>query len=121
MTPSKKTRPQKQRAKQKTSRDKSLSEITIELDFGSSKIADSVYDSILPETKQPLGFRSRTTLSRKDKILRLTIKSKDIVALRASSSAFLRFVAAAIKTLNVLAPFYSAEPAAPSNRRERQG
>ncbi|MBO0888526.1 CTAG/PCC1 family protein [Candidatus Bathyarchaeota archaeon] len=107
----KKTRPRSQKLRPKTNKDKPLSELTIELDLGSARIADAVYDSILPETAQPREFRAKTILTRKDRVLRLTIRSRDLVALRASSNTFLRFVAAAIKTLNVLTPFYSAEVA----------
>jgi tRNA threonylcarbamoyladenosine modification (KEOPS) complex Pcc1 subunit len=38
----------------------------------------------------------------------LNIKANDIVALRAASNTFLRFVSVAMKTLNLVAPFYSA-------------
>jgi tRNA threonylcarbamoyladenosine modification (KEOPS) complex Pcc1 subunit len=36
----------------------------------------------------------------------LHILADDIVALRAASNTFLRFVAVAVKTVNVVAPFY---------------
>jgi tRNA threonylcarbamoyladenosine modification (KEOPS) complex Pcc1 subunit len=120
MIASKKTHLEKKKVRQRINNHKSLSEITIEIDFGSTKIADTVYDSVFPETKQPRSFRSNTTLSRKNKVLRLTIKSKDLVALRAASSAFLRFVCAALKTINTVAPFYSAESAGrPIDRKDR--
>jgi tRNA threonylcarbamoyladenosine modification (KEOPS) complex Pcc1 subunit len=118
MIPSKRTRPQRQKVRQRINKYKSLSEITIKIDLGSAKIANAVYDSIFPETKQPRSFRSSTTIGRKNKVLWLTIKSKDLVALRAASSAFLRFVSAALKTLNVIAPFYSAESAGRSTNRQ---
>jgi tRNA threonylcarbamoyladenosine modification (KEOPS) complex Pcc1 subunit len=36
----------------------------------------------------------------------LHILANDIVALRAASNTFLRFVAVAVKTVNIVAPFY---------------
>jgi len=91
-----------------TSRDNPEAEITIEIDLPSSRIANTIYASLLPETRQPPGFRSQTTVRREGRVLRLNIEAEDIVALRAASNTFLRFVLVAIKTLNVVAPFYRA-------------
>ena len=91
-----------------TRKDNPRAEITIEIDLPSSRIANTIYASLLPETRQPPGFRSRTTVRHDGRVLRLNIKAEDIVALRAASNTFLRFVSVAIKTLNVVAPFYRA-------------
>ncbi len=107
---SRKTLPERQKLPQKTRKGKPPAEITIEIHLSSSKIAGTVYTSLLPETRQPPGFRSKTAVSREGKILRLNIKAEDVVALRAASNSFLRFVSVAIKTLNIVAPFYSARP-----------
>ncbi len=93
---------------QPTTKDNPQAEITVEIDLPSSRIADTIYTSLLPETRQPLGFRSRTTVRREGRVLRLNIKAEDIVALRAASNTFLRFVLVAMKTLNVVSPFYRA-------------
>jgi KEOPS complex subunit Pcc1 len=103
-----KTRLERQKLQRTTRKEESPAEITIEIDLPSSKIADTIYISLLPETRQPRGFRSKTTVNPEGSILRLNIKAEDIVALRAASNAFLRFVSVAIKSLNIVAPFYSA-------------
>lgn len=99
---------ERRRLQPKTRRDQSLAEITIYISLPSTKLADTIYTSLLPETRQPPGFRSRTIVSRTGKILHLNIKATDIIALRAASNSFLRFVSVAMKTLNVVAPFYIA-------------
>jgi len=81
------------------------------MDLPSARVADTVYKSVLPETLQNATFRSRTLLSRNGRVLELTIKAKDIVALRAASNSFLRFLAVAVKTIDIVAPFYSARQA----------
>ena len=100
---------QKQKLPSKTSLEKASAEITIEIDLSSSKLAETVYTSLLPETKQPSGFRSQVSVKHKGKALELHILADDIVALRAASNTFLRFVAVAVKTVNVVAPFYRNE------------
>ncbi len=81
-------------------------EISIEIGLPSSKLADAVYKSLLPETKQPSGFRSHVSVKLNGRTLKLHILADDLVALRAASNTFLRFVAVAVKTVNVVAPFY---------------
>ena len=106
---------ERQRLQRKTRRDQSLIEIKIDISLPSTKLADTTYRSLLPETRQPPGFRSRTVVSRTDKTLHLDIKAADIVALRAASNSFLRFVSVALKTLDVVAPFYMAQDRESSN------
>jgi len=81
-------------------------EITLEIGLTSSRVAETVYRSLLPETEQPSGFRSRVLVKQKGRSLELRILADDIVALRAASNTFLRFVAVAVKTVNIVAPFY---------------
>lgn len=97
---------QKQKPPPKTNLEKAPAEITIDIDLSSSKIAETVYRTLLPETKQPSGFRSHVSVKLQGKKLELHILADDIVALRAASNTFLRFVAVAVKTVNVVAPFY---------------
>ena len=92
-----------------TRRQQPAAEITIDIGLPSPKLADTIYASLVPETRQPPGFRSNTIVSRKGSVLRLNIKAADIVALRAAANSFLRFVSVAMKTLNVVAPFYIAQ------------
>ncbi len=49
----------------------------------------------------------------------LDIKADDLVALRAASNSFLRFVSVALKTLNAVAPFYTSDERNP--RLEQPG
>ena len=105
---------EKQRLQRKTRRDQSLAEIAIDISLPSTKLAKSVFASILPETRQSPRFRSRTIVSRTGNILHLDIKANDIIALRAASNSFLRFVSVATKTLNVVVPFYMAQDPEPS-------
>jgi tRNA threonylcarbamoyladenosine modification (KEOPS) complex Pcc1 subunit len=80
--------------------------IIIEIDFATTELAETVYKSLLPETRQPSGFRSRVSVKWKKRALELHILADDIVALRAASNTFLRFVAVAANAVNVVAPFY---------------
>ena len=90
----------------KTDPDSVSAAIIIEIEFATSKLAETVYKSLLPETRQPSGFRSRVSVKWKERTLELHILAGDIVALRAASNTFLRFVAVAVNTVNVVAPFY---------------
>ena len=62
-------------------------------------------ESIRPETRPTSGFRSETTLASKGRVLQLRIEARDIIALRAASNSFLRYVAVALKAVESLAPF----------------
>ena len=97
---------EKQKLPQKIRSENASSEITIEISLPSSKVAETVYRSLLPETKQPSGFRSHVFVKWRARTLELRIFADDIVALRAASNTFLRFVAVAVKTVDVVAPFY---------------
>jgi tRNA threonylcarbamoyladenosine modification (KEOPS) complex Pcc1 subunit len=102
-----KTKPrEKQKLPLKTRPENLSAEITIEIGLPSSRLAETVYKSLLPETKQPSGFRSHVSVKLTGRTLELHILADDIVALRAASNTFLRFVAVAVKTVNVVAPFY---------------
>src|SRR5467141_2174868 len=97
---------EKLRLPRKTRPESTSAEIALEISLPSSKVAETVYRSLLPETKQPSGFRSRVSVKRRSRTLELQIFADDIVAVRAASNTFLRFVAVAVKTVNVVAPFY---------------
>ena len=91
---------------QKTRPESAAAEIALEIGLPSSRVAETVYKSLLPETEQPSGFRSRVSVKQKGRSLELRIFADDIVALRAASNTFLRFVTVVMKTVNVVAPFY---------------
>lgn len=97
---------EKLRLPQKTRPESTSAEITLEIGLPSSRLAEAVYKSLLPETTQPSGFRSRVSVKQKGRSLELHILADDIVAMRAASNTFLRFVVVALKTVNVVAPFY---------------
>ena len=80
--------------------------LTILIDLPDIQTAESVRRSIEPETKPNKIFRSITTVSSKGKQVRIQIDASDLVALRAASNSFLRFVAVALKGINAVAPFY---------------
>jgi KEOPS complex subunit Pcc1 len=107
---------QRQKQLPKTRKGKPQAEITIQIGLPSSRLADTIHNSLLPETRQTPRFRSRTTIGRKGAVLRLNIKADDIVALRAASNTFLRFISVAMKTLNVVSPFYRADEPNPIQR-----
>jgi hypothetical protein len=44
----------------------------------------------------------------------LHIRAEDVVALRAASNTFLRFISVAMKTLNLVSPFYSNDESNPT-------
>jgi tRNA threonylcarbamoyladenosine modification (KEOPS) complex Pcc1 subunit len=102
----KKKRREKLKLPPKTRSANPSAEIAIEIRLPTSKLAETVYMSLLPETKQPSGFRSRVIVKLTGRTLELNIGADDIVALRAASNTFLRFVAVAAKTVNIVAPFY---------------
>lgn len=103
--PKKKPR-EKLRLPRKTRPESASAEIALEIGLSSSRVAETVYKSLLPETKQPSGFRSRVSVKQKGRTVELHILADDIVAMRAASNTFLRFIAVAVKTVNVVAPFY---------------
>jgi KEOPS complex subunit Pcc1 len=103
---SKKKHREKLRLPTRTRSRNTSAEVDLEIGLPSSRLAETVYRSLLPETKQPSGFRSRVDVKRDGRTLELHISADDIVALRAASNTFLRFVAVAVKTVNVVAPFY---------------
>ncbi|TMI43191.1 hypothetical protein E6H19_10355 [Candidatus Bathyarchaeota archaeon] len=82
------------------------SRIVIAIILDSPKIAKTIFSSVAPETKQTSGYRSSTRLDARGRILTLRIQAQDLVALRAASNSFLRFIAAGVGAIEVVAPFY---------------
>src|SRR2546422_335751 len=97
---------EKMKIKKRKRTESAYAKIPLEIGLPSSRVAETVYRSLLPETTQPAGFRSHVSVRQKGRSLELHILADDIVALRAASNTFLRFVAVAVKTANVVAPFY---------------
>jgi tRNA threonylcarbamoyladenosine modification (KEOPS) complex Pcc1 subunit len=115
---SSKRRQEKQRRKQpsRTRASKAQAEITIEIDLPSSQLAETIYTTLLPETRsQPRGFRSHATVKKKNRVVVLNIAADDIVAMRAASNTYLRFVQVALKTIQAVSPFYRAADREPES------
>jgi tRNA threonylcarbamoyladenosine modification (KEOPS) complex Pcc1 subunit len=85
-----------------------LAEITIQIGLPSTKIATIIRKSIEPETRPTRVYRSRTTVTSRGRRLQITVRARDLVALRAACNSFLHFVAAALRTVQIVAPFYRA-------------
>ncbi|TMI20670.1 hypothetical protein E6H31_08560 [Candidatus Bathyarchaeota archaeon] len=82
------------------------SEITISITLDSPKIAKTIVSSVAPETQRTPGYRSSTRLDARGRVLTMHIQAQDLVALRAASNSFLRFVSASLRAIEVVAPFY---------------
>ncbi|HZY47412.1 MAG TPA: KEOPS complex subunit Pcc1 [Candidatus Bathyarchaeia archaeon] len=81
------------------------SKLTISIGLGSARIAKTILLSVKPETKQTRGHRSATKLWSRGRVLTLQIRANDLVALRAASNSFLRFVVASLRAIEVVVPF----------------
>jgi tRNA threonylcarbamoyladenosine modification (KEOPS) complex Pcc1 subunit len=105
-----KQRPPRPKPRQllRTATTKPITELKVEIELRSVRAADTIYFSLLPETKQPPGFRSQIRVRKKGRIVALRIVAQDLVALRAATNTFIRFVSVASKTIDSLAPFYRA-------------
>jgi KEOPS complex subunit Pcc1 len=90
--------------------------------FPSSKIAQTIFSSVAPETQQIPGYRSFTKLEAKGRALTMRIQAQDLVALRAASNSFLRFISASFRVVEVVAPFYRTRqvPDRPAYKLERR-
>jgi tRNA threonylcarbamoyladenosine modification (KEOPS) complex Pcc1 subunit len=75
---------------------------TIRLRFSSSKKMKTVYAALKPETDRSLKIRSITELSMEGKLLVLSVRAKDTVALRAAINTYLRWLSSTIDTIAVL-------------------
>jgi tRNA threonylcarbamoyladenosine modification (KEOPS) complex Pcc1 subunit len=113
MSPKKssKRRQAKERPKQqpRTRAHKARAELTVEIGLPSTKLAETIYTTLLPEAhSQPRGFRSHVGVKKKDRVVTLNIEADDIVAMRAASNTYLRFVQVALKAIQAVSPFYRA-------------
>ena len=75
---------------------------TIRLKFSSKEKLQTVINSLKPEVKNPATTRARTLLKEKDGSLVLSVEADDIVALRASLNAYLRWINSILNVLEVL-------------------
>jgi tRNA threonylcarbamoyladenosine modification (KEOPS) complex Pcc1 subunit len=66
--------------------------IVVRLRFSSKRLQEITYGALKPETdKPPRTTRSKTVMEKTDDFLVLTIEARDVVALRATVNAYLRW------------------------------
>lgn len=68
---------------------------SIELAFGSAKVADAVHRSLKPEELLPESAGCKVSIRRTKNVLCLEIDAKDTTALRAALNSFLRWATVA--------------------------
>jgi len=67
-------------------------DLSVWVELSSALMAETVQRAVLPETRALRHFRSRTSLSRRGRVLRVRIVASDLGALRAAANSFLQFV-----------------------------
>jgi len=75
---------------------------TVRLRLSSEKQLTTLLDALAPEANRPVNTRARVVLEREGKIAVLKVEAKDTVALRAALNAYLRWIGAAVKVLEVV-------------------
>lgn len=73
----------------------------VRLRFPSERHLEIIFKALEPEVKKPPTMRSRSILERENNALILKIEAKDTTALRAAVNAYLRWINAMIKVLEV--------------------
>lgn len=71
------------------------------VDFDSRDEAEIIYNSISPEIEYEDNDRSKAIISLKDNSIVISIRSKDIVSLRASINSYIRWINLSIKILKI--------------------
>lgn len=66
--------------------------VSIELEFTDKKIANTVYNAILPEIRNPPSKRAVVELNLKDNKISLNISTTTISSLRAAINSYLRWI-----------------------------
>lgn len=79
-----------------------VAELSVSIEFDSARVADAVWASVLPETRETGRFRSKTTISRRGRVVRVRIEALDLVALRAAANSFLQFVLVAKRAVETV-------------------
>jgi len=67
-------------------------DLSVWVGLSSAVMAETVRRAVLPETRALRHFRSRTSISRNGRVLRVRIVASDLGALRAAANSFLQFV-----------------------------
>ena len=79
---------------------RTMAEVVV--DFESSNHALAICNAIRPETLLPPSHRSRVKVQRRGRWVRIDFEANDVVALRASMNAILRYLLGVWKTAKSL-------------------
>jgi tRNA threonylcarbamoyladenosine modification (KEOPS) complex Pcc1 subunit len=79
---------------------RTMAEVVV--DFESSNYALAVFNAIEPEAMLPPTQRSKVKVQRRGRWVRINFEANDVVALRASSNAILRYLLGLWKTAKSL-------------------
>ena len=78
------------------------SRATITVEFTSEKPVDILFHALLPEVKAPLTHRAIVKIEKTGCALSLVVDSEDIVSLRATLNAYLRWINSTLNVLEVV-------------------
>lgn len=74
----------------------------VSINLGSKKRATTIHDALEPETQQSTGLRSEVRMRLVGENLVVTMKAKDVVALRATMNSYLRWIASSVDLTHVV-------------------
>lgn len=74
----------------------------VRLKFDSEKRLNSIVAALTPEISKPGVGRAKTSLEREGTFLLLKVEANDIVALRSTLNAYLRWLASTLKVVEIL-------------------
>lgn len=74
-------------------------EAVFEIDVESSKMAQILYASLLPETELAPSDRATTEISVKGSSIILKVSAGDLTALRAASNSFLSWISGCVRVI----------------------
>lgn len=75
---------------------------TVRLKFTSQKKISTIIEALKPEADSPITRRANVNLQKDGSFLRLTVESKDTVALRATLNAYLRWINSTVNVMQLV-------------------
>ena len=78
---------------------------TVHLAFKSEKQLVALLNALKPEIDSPATHRAKVDLKRQENILVLLVDADDIVALRATVNAYLRWIASTVNVIELIDHF----------------
>jgi tRNA threonylcarbamoyladenosine modification (KEOPS) complex Pcc1 subunit len=78
---------------------------TIRLKFNSQKQLRSLLDALKPEVNAPVTRRANVNLEKLDDLLVFCVEAQDIVALRATLNAYLRWIGSTVDVISLIEHF----------------